>query len=355
MSDFQSYYRLLGVNNDASQQEIDEAFDVFVVEKHPSVIRHELEDYSRQCSANNTAPDLLQLEEFNQRYIQAKELYRIACQGYKILSNPEDRFDYDKTLPQEENTSINLSFSQNQILIGSTKKGDVVVDSFIISLVSGNVTKKRFGLKYPEWVSCTFTDTNGRLPITIQVSVDTAQLPIGDSKGSITFSVGDDDFFIPVSITVYDPVPIQGSTLPTVVIPPPFGTQQQSSPSVVEAVDIRLWRRKWIPIFVGIAIIIVLMQVLTPKPIDPFSQFCTRPVVDVSGLHIKVTDNGLFMYGTLSAILIVNGEPLDVPDIPSEIVVHSFIKTIVLSSVYVKTGDHKGETQTCDKTMFPTG
>lgn len=358
MSEFQSYYRLLGVNTDASQLEIDEAFDEFTIQKHPSVVRRELEEYTRQCSSNGKTPDPLKLTDFSQRYTQAREQYQIAIHAYKTLSNPTSRADYDRTLPLED-LPVNLSFSQNEVRLGRAKKGDSVIDSFVITLVSGDVSKKRFGLKYPDWVSCTFTDTNGRLPITIQISVDTDTMAIGDTQGVIIFSVGKDEFSIPVSVSVYDNTVASGPVAPTVIAqaPPAVVTAPQpvatANGVVVDSVDIGPWRRKWIPIFVAVAIIIVLLQVLTPKPVDPFSQFCTRPVVEVSGLHINVTDNGLFMYGKLSAVLIVNGEKLDVPDIPSEIPVHTFVKTIVLSSVYVKTGDHAGETQICDKTMFP--
>jgi hypothetical protein len=286
--------------------------------------------------------------------------YKTVYQAYKILSDPITRAAYDKISPDVKDETYKISFSQNEIVLGQVQKGVSVSVKLVISLISGDLSTKRLDLAYPDWVTISLTDSNGKLPVIMQVTVDTDQLAPGDLEGVIKFFVDEENFPIPISVTVQDSnnvrvdavqQPVANTQPVATVVPTPTTTIPANN---ANSVNLGPWRRKWIPIFIVISVLIVLVQILIPKakPVDEFSQFCIRPSVVVSGLHLSVTDNGLFMYGKLSAVLLIDGERKEIPEIPSEIVLHKFVKTVVLSTVHVKTGEHAGETQSCDITLF---
>ncbi len=254
-----------------------------------------------------------------------------------------------------------ISIHPNSLNFGKVRKGESVVEEFVIELLSGDISKLRFRLVVPAWARYDIVkDNNGGLPVTIQVSVDTEELE-GDYFGNVAFSIGKETFKVPLSLSVYSVV----SQPNKLVVPPPTVTPEppeivinipEAPPPtvVVDNVDMSRWRRKWVPVFVAIAVVYVLFVALTDRPtLSPEKDFCSRPVLTVSGLHVVVTDNGLFMYGELSAVVLINNERYEVETIPTDITVHAFVKSVVLESVLVKTGSSKGQRSDCHIQFYP--
>lgn len=346
-----NYYEILGVSLSATPTEIEDRFSTLKKNSQEAVLKEEIRVYLKKCSTNNLPADSSIIEDYEKRIQSATESFSKVTLAYSVLSDPVKRNVYNNLIQVSTQSEVVLSFNPVRIDFGQIDVVDTAKQTLVIQSVSGDIEGKRLKITVPDWLVYDIFDTDGSLPFRIEISIHAAILPIGEHTGDIVFEVGLDEFIIPVSVNVVDLAKAETVIADSTEIVLESDREEKKA-------RMAKWDRKWIPIFVAIAVILSVAQVFLTiavgnKP-DPFSQFCTRPVVQLSGLHINVTDNGLFMYGKLSAVLIVNGEEMDVPEIPSEIVVHSFVKTIVLSSVSVKTGDHMGETQTCDKTLFPT-
>lgn len=357
-----THYEVLGVARNATQDEITKAYNSLIRKYNPREIREELAQYVKKIRLSGEKPFQGVMDEYERRINAAPELFLAVSIAYSVLSDVSSREFYDSVLEVEaegESDAIVVLFDPAFIDFGHVKPvpGETFTATTKAILLTGDVSKKRIKFKAPEWLKFDFTATNGNFPFIVTLTIDSDELPDGVYDETFVLMVGDLKFDLDISLVIERKVNAIPKPASMVVVPEPpipvINIPVSAAPAEQPAFNRSAWRGKVIPIFAVIAIIFVLSQILKNDPPNPFTDFCSRPVVsEVVGVHVNIVDNGLFMYGKLKGNFQINDKTYAVDSIPNNLVVSEFPKQVILLDVTVTSGPHEGEKSSCNKELY---
>ena len=357
-----THYEVLGVARNATQTQIEEAYNRLARKYSPIEIRREMALYRKTKRSNGELPLQSVLDNFEDRIVKATESLEQVMAAYEVLGDVSSREFYDNVLEveaEEQSDAIVVLFDPAFIDFGHVKPvpGETFTATTKAILLTGDVSKKRIKFKAPEWLKFDFTATNGNFPFIVTLTIDSDELPDGVYDETFVLMVGDLKFDLDISLVIERKVNAIPKPASMVVVPEPpipvINIPVSAAPAEQPAFNRSAWRGKVIPIFAVIAIIFVLSQILKNDPPNPFTDFCSRPVVsEVVGVHVNIVDNGLFMYGKLKGNFQINDKTYAVDSIPNNLVVSEFPKQVILLDVTVTSGPHEGEKSSCNKELY---
>lgn len=233
------YYKILGVPNNATSEQIKKARDKLRKDNHPDPLTGMRNKYEQTGDQ-----DLLKI--LDEQIAQAEEKFKQIGEAYDVLSDPEIKKSYDSMrkaaprrttyAPPPPEPKPEIVFSKTTLNFGTMTKGDGASKTVTINNRGGMPDSIEISWDtQPAWAKplLIVTDPDNTFPIVVTVEIKTGRIAPASYVADIIVTAGGEVFRLPVHLKIVEvvvpapaPTPVSPRPRPTpapapVYTPPP--------------------------------------------------------------------------------------------------------------------------------------